>query len=91
MAASCSENWMLCGLSTISLGVASSPASSESVITPCSCRSSNARPSLVGSLGMEMVAPSAIAARSVERPANTPIGSKWILPALTRSVPFSAL
>ncbi|CFO13053.1 Uncharacterised protein [Bordetella pertussis] len=34
------------------------PASGRNLIRPCSCKSSKARPPLVGSLGMPMRAPS---------------------------------
>ena len=67
-AASSSWNTRLYGFSAISLGVASRTSGSLSLIRPRSCRSSRARPSLVGSLGTAMMAPSAMASRSADLP-----------------------
>ena len=57
VAASISLNLRPFAFSVISEGVASRPAEAESLIKPADCKRRSALPSLVGSLGIAIVAP----------------------------------
>ena len=57
VAASISLNLRPLAFSVISAGVASKPDLSESLIKPADCKRRSALPSLVGSLGIAIVAP----------------------------------
>ena len=63
VAASISENFRFFGLDAISRGIASSPASALRVISPAASRRRSALPSLVGSLGIAIVAPAGMSER----------------------------
>ncbi|MNT54921.1 hypothetical protein D3C72_1921170 [compost metagenome] len=63
IAASSSRNFSFLGFSTTSAAVARMLDGSFSLITPCFCNSTNARPPLDGSFGMATVAPSLSSAR----------------------------
>ena len=84
MAASASVIWRFLGLSTMSLAVAMTPTPSFSFSRPAFSRMARARPPLVGSLGMAILAPSGTDLMSLIFLEYTPMGSMWTLPTETR-------